>query len=290
MTALVRRSRTLALPLAAAALALCAALAALPSQSAPGVPPVDFSHVEHMTRQPDARCTDCHDVTRTTGAAPTWTATSCTYCHDDDIPAFAPRARGQQMAVAFSHGTHQARTGCLQCHEREGEDEAFTKPTKQACFSCHSQAEGDVPPTTSCKSCHEQDQRRVAPRSHDVTWTKRHGIHADPFHDFEHGQACTLCHKENSCVGCHQTQAPRDHTALWRERTHGAFAAWDRNRCKTCHETNQCIRCHTTNAPRNHRGAWQATHGLVARSRGDQSCLTCHRPASCVQCHSGNAP
>jgi hypothetical protein len=263
---------------------------AVSAWSAPSAPDVDFSHVEHLTREPDKSCLDCHDISKKTGAAPSWNRTACTRCHDAAVPGYMPRARGPLLGVAFSHGQHLAKVDCVACHKRTNDDAPFTRPGKRACFSCHAKSSGDVPQEVACTSCHGQNQRAVKPPSHDSLWTRRHGVHADPFHAFDHGQACTLCHKENTCVSCHQTQKPRDHTALWRVRSHGSAAAWDSTRCKTCHETNQCISCHQSEAPRNHRGAWQATHGLVARSRGDASCLTCHRPASCVSCHAGGSP
>jgi len=275
------------------------ALVSTNAASSPSAPYVDFSHAEHLARQPEKSCTDCHAVTAKTGATPAYKEKSCAHCHDE-VPRYEPRARGQQLAAAFSHGDHVGQGGsayvdCVSCHalrpprkEPMGRP-TFTKPGKAECFACHQRVGGAVPQVTSCAACHGRDERRAKPKSHDVTWATRHGIHADPFHAFDHGQQCNLCHKENTCVGCHQSQTPRDHTALWRERGHGIAAAWDQTRCKTCHETNQCISCHSTNAPRNHRGSWTRTHGLVARGRGDTSCLTCHRPATCVSCHAGGA-
>ena len=103
----------------------------------------------------------------------------------------------------------------------------------------------------------------------------------------EGAQRCAFCHVEPAfCDNCHKDQKPRDHTNLFRIKTHGLLAAVDRTRCQVCHETDFCVRCHENTAPRSHRAGWSGK-----RSR---HCLNCHFPISrepsCATCHFQNPP
>jgi len=258
-------------------------------------PTLVFSHEEHMDRVRDPRCTDCHEAVRVVSGPPAIRADVCFSCHDS-IPRYTPRQREAPLAVSFPHVPHAKSVACTDCHvarattsddERVAERALYARPsTSASCFSCHrSRGQGAREP--ECAACHGRDEQRVKPVSHDGGWIDRHGRSAFLSSTHAHGESCTSCHREVGCKQCHETRSPRDHTGLWRVRTHGAAAGWDRDRCKTCHETNQCIACHTTVPPPSHSGAWIARHGLMARSRTDESCLTCHQQASCNACHAG---
>jgi hypothetical protein len=260
-------------------------------------PSVSFSHAEHMDRVKEPRCTDCHDVTRATSGLPAIRANVCLSCHDV-IPRFTPRAREPAIAVPFAHVPHAKTVACASCHTSRpdarvpGNSPAlraqYVRPSSsESCLSCHLQS-GKGPREAECNACHRRDERRVKPETHDPSWIDLHGKSTFLFAPNAHGESCTSCHREVGCKACHEVQQPRDHHGLWRVRTHGAAAGWDRDRCKTCHETNQCIACHTTTPPPSHQGAWVARHGLMARSKNDESCLTCHRQTSCNECHAGN--
>ena len=90
-----------------------------------------------------------------------------------------------------------------------------------------------------------------------------------------------MAHEPTFCEDCHRDQEPRDHTALFRTRTHGIVASIDRARCETCHQPDFCIRCHSEVSPRSHRGMW-------ARGRNTH-CIACHIPVAseprCYTCH-----
>lgn len=261
-------------------------------------PAIVFSHAEHMERVKDPRCTDCHDGTRAVSGPPAIRANVCLSCHDV-IPRFTPRARELATAVPFSHAPHVKSVTCTTCHTPRTEASTtvsataapralYSRPSSSdACIGCHATS-GKGPREAECIECHGRDQRRVKPDTHDPAWIDLHGKSAFLFAPNAHGESCTSCHREVGCKACHEVRQPRDHTGLWRVRTHGSAAGWDRDRCKTCHETNQCIACHTTTPPPSHQGAWVAQHGLMARSKNDESCLTCHRQSSCNECHAGN--
>ena len=137
------------------------------------------------------------------------------------------------------------------------------------------------------RGCHGSDARKIPPKDHNKTWIRTHGRRS-PWGSKSHRvRPCSFCHTKTECTACHRTTKPKSHTGLWRIRTHGTAASFDRDRCKTCHETGSCIFCHRRTAPTTHRGSWGATHGLTAGSRGSERCMVCHSSAQCVACHAG---
>jgi hypothetical protein len=91
-----------------------------------------------------------------------------------------------------------------------------------------------------------------------------------------------MCHLDpNYCQRCHAIEPPRNHTHLFRTKTHGILASIDRSKCQTCHETDFCVRCHEDTPPRSHGPLWASGPSL--------HCLHCHFPisfeGSCRTCH-----
>ncbi|HEY3446774.1 MAG TPA: cytochrome c3 family protein [Myxococcales bacterium] len=271
MNAPVRIALLAALPLAL----LGAAAAAKP-----------FSHKLHVEEQ-EIGCKSCHDTTKPEGL-PTLKTKGCGKCHEDGPPPYqGPTAR--KLGVKFPHAAHAAKMECAECHrdvlaDAHADTAPLTEPKR--CFACHE--EKKVPLAgTSCARCHGEDKKRDKPADHDGAWRERHGD-ASRWRVFgDHGKACNDCHKPATCTSCHMTQEPRSHNGLWRVRTHGLSAGWDRDRCMTCHESGTCIRCHQDTKPVNHTAGWQSRHGLVAGARSNETCNTCHQPGWCAACHAG---
>jgi hypothetical protein len=93
---------------------------------------------------------------------------------------------------------------------------------------------------------------------------------------------CELCHLDpNFCERCHAVEQPRNHTHLFRTKTHGIVAAVDRAKCQVCHDTDFCVRCHESTPPRSHGAMWASGRNL--------HCAQCHIPirfsSSCRACH-----
>ena len=211
-----------------------------------------FVHAAHL--EEGAECTDCH----------------------------------QPSSVRFPHKAHVDSLECNDCHapsEGSAEPDRRAKASYEACTECHNENDIELD-KAACAKCHGVKMRLTAPPDHKKAWLARHGRESE-WRVFEkHGRKCSLCHQSNVCITCHQSQKPASHTGLWRIRTHGSAASWDRNRCKTCHETGTCIQCHTTTPPINHTGSWGSTHILVAQTAGNERCAVCHslvRP--CAGCH-----
>jgi len=247
-----------------------------------------FDHKVHLDE--GAECSVCHalDETRDHMAV---NPEGCKECHDEEIPGYVSR-KVAPGAFLFSHKLHVEAAECMDCHKATAEDRAptgGTLMTETTCRACH-QENGIEVARTHCNRCHGKSAGEILPADHAGTWLMRHGKESR-WRVFEkHGQNCNQCHGSDSCLTCHKSRRPRSHTGLWRLRTHGASASWDRNSCKTCHETGTCIACHKTTRPINHVGNWGSPnppsgHARAARSTMDDSCNVCHHQAECMKCH-----
>ncbi len=242
-----------------------------------------FSHKLHI--EEGASCEDCHDKT---ADKPAIIKDSCSGCHDEPMTGAKPKKLTGKLPMSFPHVKHAESLECLDCHKATAEDSA--KPGKPVqgyddCQKCHK--ENDVKTAAkNCAICHGADARKIAPADHAVAWERRHGQESSWRVFNDHGRDCKLCHQDNACQSCHRTTKPKNHGGLWRMRTHGKAASWDKNSCKTCHETGTCIRCHKETKPTNHAGNWRYIHKMAGKASGD-SCKVCHCTCepSCVECH-----
>jgi hypothetical protein len=246
-----------------------------------------FSHRKHIDE--GAECDQCHKEGEADGL-PRLESEACGECHDEGPPAGWKMVRARRLRLAFSHPAHARKLGCERCHETTSKDvhlPADPVLRHAECISCHEDSGVEVA-ERACRVCHGEDPRRRKPSDHRWSWMVRHGTESSWRVFDRHGQDCKQCHRPDVCLTCHKTTRPRSHTLLWRIRSHGFVASWDRQKCRTCHETGACIRCHRTTQPLNHKGSWAASHGLVAQTRDDQHCGVCHRPAWCAACHLGS--
>jgi hypothetical protein len=265
--------------IAAAVLVLAAAIAARAADKKP------FSHKFHIS-DAGADCAACHDAK---AGRPELTTKGCADCHDKGTPAWSIPARHRESAIKFPHRRHADAKGlaCKTCHDDVASDavrdgSAFLPYAK--CVSCHAEKKVAIS-DSACAKCHGADAEKTPPPGHKEAWPARHGKEASWVEKGEHGKDCSLCHGDSSCRACHMLSTPKDHTGLWRVRTHGSAASFDRDRCKTCHETGTCVRCHATSKPANHAGAWNSLHGLTAGAKDNESCRACHQKGWCKQCH-----
>lgn len=211
----------------------------------------------------------------------------CAECHDDGVPAWVLPAKASRLPFAFPHRLHADAAECKQCHQAVADEtQPASKPLldHERCEACHKEHGAEV---GQCKQCHGVDASKSKPADHAHAWQRKHGEESRWRQFGRHGQDCSLCHRSDGCQTCHKTSRPQNHTGLWRTRTHGLAAEWDRAACKTCHETGACIRCHQATQPLNHKGAWRSTHGLAAQSRSNEHCATCHQLSWCAACHGG---
>ena len=237
-----------------------------------------FPHEPHLEEADD--CATCHEAG--VKGAMTVKADSCAECHEDDVPGYRKMAGSGPGLVHFPHALHVDAGECKDCHKAPAMAAA---KDKKSCDKCHDENGVEVA-EAACASCHGKSAKKIEPPDHKGTWETSHGKAARWRVFGRHGRDCSVCHGTDSCDTCHKTQRPRSHTGLWRIRTHGAAASWDRDSCRTCHETGTCIACHKSTSPMNHIGAWSMTHGFAARSVADKSCNVCHSAGDCAACHS----
>lgn len=275
------RTGNLTFMLAALAAAICT-----PASVSRSADKKVFSHKAHIEEGAD--CDTCHKTDKS-APLPQLVKDACEDCHDDGAPAWKLPARSRRLHIRFPHAAHTDSLECNDCHKATIEE---TQPagrpllTRAQCDACHRENDVEVS-SARCKACHGDDRRRQPPADHAAGWLEKHGSESRWRVFGRHGKDCRLCHRADACTTCHKTSKPRSHTGLWRTRTHGISAEFDRDSCKTCHNAGACIRCHRTTAPLNHKGAWRATHGLAAEGRSNEHCAVCHTPAWCASCHAG---
>jgi len=245
-----------------------------------------FSHKLHVEEQ-EIPCKSCHDLTKAEGL-PTLKTKGCLKCHDEGAPPYeGPTYR--KLDLKFPHAAHAAKMECAECHNDVLDDAppgAAPLTDPKACFGCHEARKGWLP-LDQCARCHGEDAKRQRPKDHGGAWPERHGEASHQRVWGEHGKSCGDCHRPATCTSCHMTEKPRSHNGLWRVRTHGLAAEWDRDRCLTCHESGTCVRCHQDTKPVNHTAGWLQRHGLVAGARVNETCNVCHQSGWCAKCHAG---
>lgn len=290
-----------------------------------GDAPLAFSHRLHVVEE-GLDCVTCHeDALAAEDPGMPWPDT-CALCHeviDEEKPAErhalalfdedtfrARHVSALDDEVIFSHLLHaDAGVDCADCHTGIVENEVIGRRQAvdmAACVRCH---EERAQPG-ECATCHSVIDADWAPASHLSSWMRQHGPVARAA-GLRTADDCALCHEERSCVGCHQEQAPRNHTSAFRRKTHGALAGFDREACATCHEPDSCDACHAETTPTSHRGMFggkKSTHCLGCHLPLEQNgCSVCHKatpshalaapkpawhtPAmNCRQCHGLSAP
>ncbi|MFH1530207.1 MAG: cytochrome c3 family protein [Pseudomonadota bacterium] len=259
---------------------LLAAVVALIAVRATTAGPADpFPHKIHLEEVDD--CGMCHGPDK--DGAMTVKAAACSECHDEDVPAYRKVTGGGHGILRFPHALHVDAAACKDCHKAPV---MKASREKKSCDACHAKNDVDVQ-DSGCARCHGKPAEKLVPPDHEGTWKVSHGKAAQWRVFDRHGKDCSTCHKTGTCQVCHMEESPRSHTGLWRIRTHGRAASWDRDSCRTCHETGSCESCHRTSPPLNHVGAWSKLHGLTARSKADISCGVCHEAGTCAACHAG---
>ncbi|MBN1420501.1 MAG: hypothetical protein JXP34_17110 [Planctomycetes bacterium] len=147
----------------------------------------------------------------------------------------------------------------------------------------------------SCEVCHEGQELRPEAKGwrmpevrlegvprHGLGYLREHGQEVSRDMWLERRESCFFCHPVSSCDRCHRREPPRDHTNLFRRRTHGWTAEMERERCAVCHREAFCVRCHRTVRPQDHSAAWGGTTS--------RHCTRCHEPlaeGACYACHKG---
>jgi hypothetical protein len=191
----------------------------------PGQP--SFNAITHDT------CLDCHEEPE----AEEITADTCGICHkekqlalfslpelDEEESADASAVEDTPSRNVFVH-TEALAGKCTDCHEGLLDEGLETVPMLQRSdiLSIREASHGSG---QDCLTCHVDMDRNQEPASHDVAWMKRHGLFG-----MQDDATCSVCHSEDSCTECHSVMQPVNHNNIWRMRSHGSVAAWNRASC-----------------------------------------------------------
>ncbi|MFB3786392.1 MAG: hypothetical protein ACE15F_08480 [bacterium] len=202
------------------------------------------------------KCKDCHDKAKIG-----WNEQSL-ITHDELMRPFLPK---DWEDVLYKHGEHLKDYGhCLDCHkgvEKSTYASVENLPTMKTAMAVHDK----LGLSNDCQVCHRELNTHTPPATHDSRWAETHGRMTE----FTGTENCLMCHEEATCQLCHATQKPRNHTSLWRHKTHGLQASFDRAKCMVCHRDDTCLVCHQASSPPVPPTAYHTP---------DASCLSCHSP------------
>jgi hypothetical protein len=219
-------------------------------------------------------CTTCHDLTDEE------VFRGCNECHakvnvqlgDEQLTSLVDHTELYQehlpenwYDVKYQHQRFlTAESDCLACHQGVTQTQLSSLenlPSMETAMDFHDQ----MGYSNECSVCHLELTVYTEPPSHDAAWPQTHGR----FMEFEDKESCLLCHQEETCYTCHDLEEPRDHTNLFRRKTHGLKASFDRSRCLVCHRNDECQACHLATADPIPAAPYHTP---------DASCLTCHSP------------
>ncbi len=253
-----------------------------------------FSHNLHVSEN-GMSCANCHGK-MTAGRFSIPTHAACKECHGDWIetkamnaetcgkchaskdlktlpPSETPPAPAANTSKLFVH-TSALTNRCMDCHGAFMDKKLNRVPilAHKDKVRIRDQAHRWG---LDCATCHTAMDRKTPPPNHRQNWSRLHGaLGTQP------DNACAMCHRDESCRECHQVTMPASHNNLWRNKTHGLQASFDRARCLVCHQQDSCEACHESNRPQSHNGNWE-----------DRHCYACHMgpaaPNQCAVCHPG---
>jgi len=276
-----------------------------------------FSHSQHVTENGMA-CVDCHEKP-VDGRFARPAHSACKECHGDwveskkidaktcgmchkikdlrELSLEKPLTLAIQTNHVFSH-TAALTNRCADCHGTLFDPKVTRVPamTRTLKLGIRGKAHRWG---MDCSACHQGMDRNTPPPNHRQNWVLRHGALGT-----EPDNVCGVCHREQSCRECHQVTQPASHNNLWRLKTHGIQAEWNRSRCLVCHQKDSCDACHADTRPLSHNAGWRQNHCYnchPSKSTGS-GCTVCHetgigshpnphaagwRDQHCNNCHSG---
>lgn len=249
-----------------------------------------FPHKPHFEQEID--CESCHELADN-GSMQMPVFDTCLICHDGQPEVFSscdqchsdPKTLELDGDAVMSHqelfASHidpvwsdvamdhekyidMGQKACLECHknvEHTTHSSLANLPTMDETMVFHDNNEL----SNDCQACHLELNKLTEPDSHDLGWMRNHGMSKE----FGNMQSCLICHEQETCTSCHQTQKPRNHTNMWRRQTHGIQAAFNRESCLECHRNDECTTCHIAAA---------APVPGTQFHTPDSDCMACHSP------------
>lgn len=223
-----------------------------------------FPHKPH--HEDEMTCDTCHEVDGETLTMPVFDA--CLTCHEPDGDELVScNSCHEQYNIKpeaesiVSHKDLFAKYLSENWHDVEMNHEQYVEVGEDSCLVCHENITQSLHSSVEnlpsmevtmafhktnemsndCQMCHTEINTQTPPASHDFSWKKHHGF-AREFQDMD---SCMMCHQEeNTCNSCHEVEEPQSHTNMFRRKTHGLQAAFDRDSCLVCHRNDECNSCH----------------------------------------------
>lgn len=201
---------------------------------------------------------------------------NCLTCHQ--IVKEEPRTI---RTIRVSHKEFlEKRLRCTSCHNTVTHSSAILRknyPSMDKCLDCHNgeiaSEECDVCHTTVTKSKKPEHGKGLLVIIHGREWQKNHGM--------GNLKTCSVCHKADFCVRCHQIELPHPED-LW-PANHGKKAIEIVGSCGKCHVKNFCQSCHQIDMP--HPPTFLREHSKISKKLGKNNCLGCHVETDCDDCH-----
>ncbi len=250
-----------------------------------------FPHQPH--HEQEMTCDMCHELDDN-GSMAMPVFDTCLTCHEGEAEYFEscnachtdPPAQELDGDLLVSHQNLFQEYMPAGWNDVQMDHEAYIDMDEGNCLACHEEIQNSAHSSLAnlpnmehtmdfhdehglsneCSACHLELNKLTPPASHDQSWDRQHGF-AREFQDMD---SCLLCHEQETCTTCHQTQKPRNHNNLWRKQTHGIQAAFERDSCLVCHRNDECTTCHVAASPPIPGASF---HNPSA------DCMACHAPA-----------
>jgi len=239
---------------------------------------VVFSHKLHAEMsEMTGGCNGCHHY-NTTGPV-----LKCKTCHS------IKRVREDLQTPDLESAYHRQ---CLNCHRQ------WNRAT--SCRECHITSADEM--ERKAKEMEEQRKFRNHPPLkqplkvvYETSYNK--GKYATFFHD-EHtrlfGATCVDCHKDESCIKCHDVKLKELRGNQRPELKFKSHKSFDEHHkpCIDCHQKNECSKCHSNNPMDNFNHA-KITGFDVSKNHSNLKCVMCHKESgtfkglnsNCSTCH-----
>lgn len=222
-----------------------------------------FPHKPHI--EDEISCDACHEPDGKNLTMPAFDA--CLTCHEEEPDKFStcnqchePQNIKMEAESIVSHKALFAAYLSSEWDDVEMNHAPYVDMGEESCLTCHENIKITMHSTVEnlpamnvtmafhdanelsndCQACHQNLNTQTPPSSHNASWMKQHGF----AREFQEMDSCLLCHEQNTCNSCHETQKPQSHTNQFRRHTHGLQAAFDRDSCLTCHRNDECESCH----------------------------------------------
>jgi len=240
---------------------------------------VVFSHKLHAEMsEMTGGCNGCHHYNATGPVL------KCKTCHSVE------RIRADLQTPDLESAYHRQ---CLNCHRQ------WSRSTD--CQNCHINSEVDV--LRKAQTMESEHKLRSHPPLHEplkVVYETGYekGNFATFFHD-EHtrlfGAKCVDCHKDESCMKCHDVKLKElrgTERAELQIKKHKTFEDHHRP-CIDCHHKDECSKCHT-DTPMDSFNHLKVTGFDLVKNHNNLKCIQCHKESgqfkglssSCTSCHS----